>query len=94
MQLGQEFFTAKLVPMCLTWLNDPVYSIRVAAINNLRELTKIFGSDWACQNIMQKLLELTTNTNYLYRLTALFGMAELSKVLSPDSIKQHFIPSL
>ena len=80
--------------MSLTWLNDPVYSIRVAAITNLMELTKIFGSVWAERNIMGKLLELTENQNYLHRLTSLFGMAELSKVLSPDAIKKYFIPAL
>ena len=93
-QLGEPFFTEKLVPMCLTWLNDPVYSIRVAAIENLRALAKIFGSPWAERNLIVKLLELTTNANYLHRLTALFGMAELSKVLTPETIKKNFIPAL
>jgi len=93
-QLGEPFFTEKLVPMCLTWLSDSVYSIRVAAINNLRELTKIFGSAWAERNLVVKLLELTENQNYLHRLTLLFGMAEMSKVLSPEAIKVNFIPSL
>lgn len=94
MQLGEAFFTEKLVPMCLIWLNDSVYSIRVAAVTNMMELTKIFGSQWAERNLITKILELTENQNYLHRLTSLFGMAELSKVLTPETIKKNFIPAL
>ena len=32
--------------------------------------------------------------NYLHRLTALFGMAELSQVLTPEVIKRSFNPIL
>jgi serine/threonine-protein phosphatase 2A regulatory subunit A len=74
--------------MCFKWLNDSVYSIRVASIENLKELTNIFGSQWAERNIIKKLLDLKQEGNYLHRLTALFGMAELSKVLTPDVVKK------
>ena len=77
-QLGEAFFTEKLIPMCFKWLNDSVYSIRVASIQNLKELTQIFGSQWAERNIIKKLTDLRNEVNYLHRLTALFGMAELS----------------
>ena len=79
-QLGEQFFTEKLLPICLKWLNDPVYSIRIAALTNFKELTRIFGSSWAEQKILTKLLEMRSEPNYLYRLTALFGIAELSQV--------------
>jgi serine/threonine-protein phosphatase 2A regulatory subunit A len=68
-------------------LIDSIYSIRVAAIENLKELTIIFGSKWAEKTIILKLLELKDNKNYLHRLTALFGISELSKVLIPDVVK-------
>lgn len=42
-QLGETFFNEKLSPICVAWLNDSIYSIREAAINNLRQLTEIFG---------------------------------------------------
>lgn len=42
-QLGESFFNDKLCPICLVWLNDNVFSIREAAIKNLRQLTEIFG---------------------------------------------------
>ena len=42
-QLGENFFNDKLSPICIAWLNDSIYSIREAAINNLKQLTEIFG---------------------------------------------------
>ena len=74
--------------MCFKWLNDSVYSIRVASIENLKELTNIFGSQWAERHIIKKLLDLKQEGNYLHRLTALLGIAELCKVLTPDVVKK------
>ena len=85
-QLGEQFFTDKLLGISLTWLNDCVYSIRIAAIENLKELSKIFGSQWAEKNVLKKLIDLKNDSNYLHRLTTLFGIAELSQVLSSDCI--------
>ena len=80
--------------MCFKWLNDSVYSIRVASIQNLKELTKIFGSAWAERNIIKKLTDLRSEVNYLHRLTALFGMAELAQVLTAEVVKRSFNPIL
>merc|ERR1711991_703135 len=46
-ELGQSFFNDKLLGLCMTWLSDSVYSIRDAAINNLKKLTVVFGVPWA-----------------------------------------------
>lgn len=64
--------------ICLQWLSDPVYSIRQAALSNFKELTRIFGAEWAQKHILQSMLDMRTHANYLYRLVALFGVAELS----------------
>ena len=40
----------------MSWLWDPVYAIREAAVNNLKELTVIFGSEWAQVEIINRLL--------------------------------------
>lgn len=47
--LGQELFDEemKLSDLCLTWLGDCVWSIREAAIENLKSLTVVFGPEWA-----------------------------------------------
>jgi serine/threonine-protein phosphatase 2A regulatory subunit A len=93
-QLGEQFFNEKLNPICITWLNDSIYSIREAAINNLKLLTEIFGVPWAVNNMIPKLLSLHVDKNYLHRLTPLFGMATLSAVLPPDTIRKMFLPVL
>ena len=93
-QLGEQFFTDKLIAICLSWLNDSVYSIRIAAIENFRELTKIFGSNWCERHVLKKMLDLRLETNYLHRLTACFGIAELSEVVNTQLIKKSFIPVL
>lgn len=51
-QLGEAFFNEKLAPICITWLSDNIFSIREAAINNLRALTEIFGVQWASKFVI------------------------------------------
>lgn len=59
----------------MTWLGDSVYSIREAAINNLKKLTEFFGVEWAQTHIIPKVLALYTHPNYLYRMTTLFSIS-------------------
>jgi len=92
--LGEAFFTEKFVPVCIKWLSDNIYSIRMAAINNIKQLTKLLGSHWAERNIFRHLLELKNEANYLHRLTPLFGICELCQVVSADTIKKLFTPVL
>ena len=66
----------------------------MASLENLKELTKIFGSLWAEKNLIKKLLELKIDPNYLHRLTVLFGIGEMSQVLSSDIVKKSFVPIL
>ena len=42
-QLGEDFFVEKLNPICVTWLTDSIFTIREAAINNIKEITAVFG---------------------------------------------------
>ena len=92
--MGEAFFTEKLSPICITWLNDNIYSIREASINNLKSLTEIFGIPWAQKHAIPKLLSLHVETSYLHRLTPLFGMAALAPVMNADIIKRMFLPVL
>jgi serine/threonine-protein phosphatase 2A regulatory subunit A len=93
-QLGENFFNDKLTPICVTWLNDPIFTIREAAINNMKELTEIFGVTWASKNIIPKMLSLHVEQNYLHRLTPLFGMKTLAPLMTSDTIKKLFLPVL
>lgn len=91
-QLGEAFFVDKLNPICITWLSDSIYSIREAAINNVKLLTEIFGAQWAVQHVIPKLLSLHVDKNYLHRLTPLFGMSALSTAVPADIIRRMFLP--
>jgi serine/threonine-protein phosphatase 2A regulatory subunit A len=42
-QLGEAFFNDKLNPISVAWLQDSIFTIREAAIENFKELSKIFG---------------------------------------------------
>ena len=71
-QLGVEFFDDKLSALCLSWLGDPVYSVREAATLNFKKLIQIFGVEWASRSIIPQILNFHSHANYLYRLTTLF----------------------
>lgn len=93
-QLGENFFNEKLNPICLNWLKDPVFTIREAAINNVKQLIIIFGPAWTSKHLFPKLLALHTESNYLHRLTPLFAMQHVACVLSADLIKKQLLPVL
>lgn len=44
----------QLCNTCLTWLGDSVFSIRVAATDNLKRLADHFGTQWARDHILPK----------------------------------------
>ncbi len=46
--------TVQLCDICLAWLGDNVFSIRVAATDNLKRLTDHFGTPWARDHILPK----------------------------------------
>ncbi|XP_072325015.1 serine/threonine-protein phosphatase 2A 65 kDa regulatory subunit A beta isoform-like isoform X2 [Scyliorhinus torazame] len=71
-QLGVEFFNEKLNSICMAWLVDHVFAVREAATNNLKKLTQKFGKIWAQNTIIPKVLAMSSNPNYLHRMTTLF----------------------
>lgn len=66
-QLGQEFFNQKLRDLCFNWLNDHVYAIREAATLNMKKIVQTFGTQWAETNIINQILVMYKNSNYLHR---------------------------
>lgn len=73
-QLGKDFFNDKLGVLCISWLGDPVFSIREAAAKNLRRLAEVFGSEWTRVAIIPKIVGMGTNQNYLFRMTTIHAM--------------------
>lgn len=73
-QLGVQFFDDQLGNLCMTWLGDPVFSIREAATVNLRKLTEVFGVGWSRVTLIPKVLAMANNPNYLLRMTTIFAI--------------------
>lgn len=73
-QLGKDFFDEKLGNLCMSWLGDPVFSIREAATANLRKLTEVFGVEWAKVTIIPRIVQMGSHANYLFRMTTVFAL--------------------
>jgi serine/threonine-protein phosphatase 2A regulatory subunit A len=73
-QLGVAFFDEKLSNLCMSWLGDVVFSIREAATTNLKKLIEVFGVDWAKTSLIPKIVEMSKNPNYLFRMTTVFAI--------------------
>ena len=92
-QLGVEFFDDKLNSLCMTWLIDHVYAIREAATNNLKKLVEKFGTDWAQQTIIPKVIQMARDQNYLHRMTCLFCINVLAEACGPEITERLMLPT-
>ena len=77
----------------MTWLIDHVYAIREAATNNLKKLVEKFGTDWAQQTIIPKVIQMARDQNYLHRMTCLFCINVLAEACGPE-ITERFVCKL
>lgn len=91
-QLGKVFFSEKLSNLCLTCLGDDVYSVRRLAACNLEKLCVLFGEDWCCTHIIPRVQKMHVHTNYLQRMTSLYGAEVLANTLSPEIIESELVP--
>ncbi|EKX34071.1 hypothetical protein GUITHDRAFT_160260 [Guillardia theta CCMP2712] len=87
-QMGAKFFEERLAKMCITWLADSVFTIREAASLNLKKLTEVFGVQWASVYIIPQVIELCGHSNYLYRMTAINSIANLTSAVDKEKQKQ------
>uniref|UniRef100_A0A8B9X6F9 Protein phosphatase 2 scaffold subunit Abeta n=1 Tax=Bos mutus grunniens TaxID=30521 RepID=A0A8B9X6F9_BOSMU len=91
-QLGVEFFDEKLNSLCMAWLVDHVYAIREAATNNLMKLVQKFGTEWAQNTIVPKVLVMANDPNYLHRMTTLFCINALSEACGQEITTKQMLP--
>jgi len=91
-QLGVQFFEDKLRSMCIGWLQDCVYTIRESAIVNVRKMVELFGVEWASKSFIPAVLQTSSSSNYLYRLTSLSLMTALAGVVSVDLVCGTMLP--
>eukprot|EP00924_Labyrinthula_sp_SR-Ha-C_P002408 maker-scaffold_16-snap-gene-3.11-mRNA-1 protein AED:0.20 eAED:0.20 QI:335/1/1/1/0.75/0.55/9/108/616 len=90
--LGRQIFDLNLAELSMKWLEDEVSKIREAATTNLPKLVRTFGDDWVIEHIVPKLDHLAGNSSYLYRMQALRAIAELSDVLSVETMTKVMVP--
>ena len=93
-QLGVEFFNDKLATLCMSWLGDPVFSVREAATSNLRKLIDVFGVDWAKETIIPKILATSNHPNYLYRMTTVFAFKAIASSITAQVVQDLLLPCL
>jgi serine/threonine-protein phosphatase 2A regulatory subunit A len=91
-QLGRDFFTEKLSSICVGWLGDDIASIRAAAANTMAELTKLFGTDWACEYLIPSVDDIRLHPSYLRRLTAVQACSKMAMEMDPAMASIEILP--
>ncbi|GAW03671.1 ARM repeat-containing protein [Lentinula edodes] len=84
----------RLGNLCMSWLGDTVYSIREAAIVNLKNLTDVFGVDWSRSAIVPKVMGMGQHPNYLFRMTTVQAITIIMPSLNLDIVRSEIIESL
>ena len=91
-QLGIDFFTERLSTICVGWLGDDIATIRMASAEVLKDLTALFGSKWACQNLLPSIEEIRHHPSYLRRLTAVQACARMAVEMEPEVATMELLP--
>jgi len=91
-ELGVELFESRLSEICMAWMVDEVFSVREAATKNLTELIKVFGADWAITYVAPRIKEMTSNTNYLHRMTALYTTTDFAENIRSAALTENMLP--
>jgi serine/threonine-protein phosphatase 2A regulatory subunit A len=93
-ELGVQFFDQNLSNICMNWLVDEVFSIREAAVKNLSNIVQIFGVNWAISSIIPKVKEMTSNSNYLHRITCLYAASEFAQTMKSRELIEEMLPMI
>jgi serine/threonine-protein phosphatase 2A regulatory subunit A len=91
-ELGVELFEQRLSEICMAWMVDEVFSVREAATKNMTELIKVFGPEWAISYVAPRIKDMTSNTNYLHRMTALYTTSDFAESIRNQKLTEHMLP--
>ena len=91
-QMSVAFFGDKLTDMCLTWLSDSVFSVRSAAVGNLRHLHTRLGEGWTITHVFPRIEQLCSHRNYLFRLTGLQVIQTLCPHRAQSLVDKALLP--
>ncbi|KAK2099453.1 hypothetical protein P7K49_020801 [Saguinus oedipus] len=78
----------------ITALKLFLYAIREAATNNLMKLVQKFGTEWAQNTIVPKVLIMANDPNYLHRMTTLFCINALSEACGQEVTTKQMLPTV
>jgi len=78
----------------MTWLVDRVFAIREAATNNLKNLVAKFGTEWAQQTVIPKVIQMSHDQNYMHRMTFLFCVNVLGEACGSDITTKLMLPTV
>lgn len=84
----------QLSNFCMTWLVDCVYSVRVATSETMKDLTEVYGTQWAFKRLFPKICQMKEHPNYLYRMTTLFCCNSLMNLMTADEVADVIMPLL
>jgi len=76
--LQGEVFIAEFLPAILRWLCDPVFKVREAAAAVLSSIATEIGPEATQEYIVSELIELSRNSNYLYRIATLLAIVHMA----------------
>jgi len=96
-QLGVAFFDEHLCDLCLTWLQDKIFTVRGTAVTNIRKIVETFGIEWAvgAGSILPRVLKMANDApSYSARLVSVFTINSLADICPRDVVANFLIPPL
>jgi serine/threonine-protein phosphatase 2A regulatory subunit A len=93
---GQEFYESFLAHYMSLLLGDHYYAVREAAIEALKRLVQVFGSEWALNALFSvsasgTIKRLCSNSNYLFRETALMAIERIMPLIDDPMAKERLV---
>ncbi|EJK51229.1 hypothetical protein THAOC_29616, partial [Thalassiosira oceanica] len=79
---------------CAGWLGDDISSVRVAAADNLRELTRRLGSRWSSSNLLPRVGEMLGHPSYLRRAGAVRALGRIASAMDAESASWEALPGI
>ena len=73
-------------------MGDDIATIRQAGTKNIKELTALFGTDWACEFLLPSIDDIRQNASYLRRLTAVQACGMMATAMDPSIAQIEVLP--
>jgi serine/threonine-protein phosphatase 2A regulatory subunit A len=75
-------------------LKDRVFAVRKRAIESLRNLIDIYGTQWFEKNMVPKIVTFQKINNYLQREIFIFAVEAIAGAVSLDCLQKQLVPLL